>query len=156
VRRQYQLRQEDTEAVTARRRTLISTLAAKDRERQTIIGMARRGTIRPDEAETQLEEIASEQRDLQLEMDAIANRQAMTELFEGQARSAEGLLNEIRMRVAGGLDDETKRAVVRQLLGRIVVHTEGEGFRKQAHVSLEYLFRDPVKLATDVDNLHTA
>ena len=149
VRRQYLQLHQDAAALSTRRRDLIAALATKDRERQTVIGMARRGTIRPDEAESELEAIAGEQRELQAQLDAIANRQALADAFEERASSAEALLGQIRARVDEGLDDETRREVVRQLVGEIAVQTEGEAYRKSARVRIRYLFGQPRELASE-------
>jgi len=81
---------------------------------------------------------------LQAKLDTLSAHEDSVALYEAQAKSAAALLTELRERLVGdGLDFETKREIVRTLVGQIRVDTEGTGHRKVAHVSMRYWFGDP-------------
>jgi site-specific DNA recombinase len=60
ARRQLEVRREQVVDITGQRQQLLGRIAGKDQERGDILALLRRGTIRIDEAEQQLEAIAAE------------------------------------------------------------------------------------------------
>ena len=133
--------------VTAQRRQLMGMVAAKDRERADILSLLRRGTIRLDEAESQLDAIAAEQAALQAEIDQLTNQQAVYEAGEQQLLTAEALLADLRTRLDAGLDEATRKLIIRALVRQIAVRTEGEGRTRGTTVTVEYAFAEPSSVA---------
>jgi hypothetical protein len=80
---------------------------------------------------------------IQAEIDRLADRQALYEANEQQIRTAEALLADLRARLDAGLDEETRQTVVRALVRKIVIRTEGEGRDRTAKAVVDYAFAEP-------------
>jgi site-specific DNA recombinase len=129
--------------IAAERREWLANLSGKDRERSTILTLLRKGTIRLEEAEQQLDAISGEQAAIQAELDRLANRQAIHEAGEQQIRAAETLLADLRAKLDEGLDDPTRQAVVQALVRQIVVTTgPGTGRARRASIKIDYAFAE--------------
>ena len=133
--------------VAGERRALMAELARKDRERGDILALLRRGTITLAEAEWQLGDIAAQQAAAQAEIDRLAGRQALYDADAQRVRTAEALLADLRARLDAGLDDATRQAVVRALVRKITIRTEGEGRTRSATALVDYAFDAPVGFA---------
>jgi site-specific DNA recombinase len=144
ARRQLTERYEAAVDIGAERRRLLAKLAGKDRERGDILSLLRKGTIKLDEAEHQLDDIAAQQAEIQAELDRLANRQALVDASNQQVLTAEALLADLRSRLVAGVDAATRQAVVQALVRQIVVRAEGARRQKEARISIEYAFGDPI------------
>ena len=143
ARQQLAERNKDVEIVVGERRELLAKLAGKDRERGDILALLRKGTINLNEAEQQLNDIAAQQAALQAELDRLANQQALYEAGEQQVRTAEALLESLRAQLDAGVDEETRRTVVRALVRCITVRPGPTGRGSEARVTVEYAFAEP-------------
>jgi len=147
VQAQLAERRQDVVDMTAHRQRLMAALAGKDRERADILTLLRRGRIRVDEAESQLDGIGAEQAALQAEIDSLVNQQAVFEADAQRILTAETLLADLRARLDAGLDEATRKAIVRALVRQIIVQTEGEGKTRSVTVRVEYAFAEPAGVA---------
>ena len=91
---------------------------------------------------------AAQQAVIQAEVDRLASRQALYDADEQRIRTAEALLADLRARVDAGLDEAKRQAVVRALVRKITVRTEGEGRAGSATVLVDYAFDDPSAFVT--------
>jgi site-specific DNA recombinase len=117
---------------------------SKQAERDTVIGLYRRGRIDAATLDRQLDQIAEEESELQ---DMISEREAMltdAQRAGEELRSAEALLQDLRTRLGTSLDFSTRRRIVEILVERVTVDTitDDQG-KKQATITVRYRFDAP-------------
>jgi site-specific DNA recombinase len=119
-------------------------LAQKNVERQRVMGLYRRGTVRLGEAEVQLQEIDREEAALKESLASLRSKQSTQEISKEVYASAETLLRSLRSAVAGEVPWEKKREIVEQLVKEVVVGphetTGGRWCTEPLKVTIRYRF----------------
>lgn len=119
-------------------------LGSKQAERDTVVGLYRRGRIDTMTLDRQLDQIAEEECELQ---DAITQREAaLTDArrTEDDLRTADDLLHDLRARLDASLDFPTRRRIIETLVGGVTVDTEtDERGHKRVAVTVRYRFDAP-------------
>ncbi len=119
-------------------------LGSKQAERDTVVGLYRRGRIDAMTLDHQLDQIAEEARDLE---EAIAQHEAtLTDArrAEDNLRTADELLHDLRARLDVQLDYQTRRRIVETLVERVTVNTEAdEHGHRHAVATVRYRFDAP-------------
>ncbi len=133
-----------------RRRTVLGELAAKERERERILTLFRRGTITADEAEGQLEAIAREAGHLRESLESMRAQAALLEAQEAFLTDSALLLVRLRdeLEEIEQVDDwARKRDVIERYVRQIVVETRDTGKRRKEAVISLYLRLRPAPIA---------
>jgi site-specific DNA recombinase len=116
---------------------------AKQREKDAVITLFRRGRIDAAALDRQLDQIQQEETHLRDQVDALHERMRDSQAEERHVQGAADLLTELRPRLDEPLTWELKRQLVERLVARIVVDTDtDENGRKRAKVRITYRF-DP-------------
>jgi site-specific DNA recombinase len=127
----------------ADRLTLEAALESFAGQRDRILDLYRRDLITPEDLEGQLQKIASEQKAVEERLRALDGEGAVDPEPIGP-----DLLEEIRSRLHGGLDDRTRQEIVSLLVGRIVIRPEEVDGEKQTKATVEYRFPGVVPTST--------
>ncbi len=132
--------------LTARRQTLTAQLAEKERERERVRTLYRRGAITLAEAEAELAAIAQEIATLQALAESLATEAALTQAEEAQLATAATLLAQLRAELDAieATDDRPrKQQIIALLVHGITVTTEGTGRRARVIAHVRYAFPPP-------------
>ncbi len=123
---------------------LEAALAQKDVERQRIMALYRRGTVKLSEAETQLQEIEREEAALREALAALRSEQNSLKASKESFASAKKLLRSLRSAVAGEVPWEKKREIVELLVKEIIVGphetTGGRWCTEPLKITVKYRF----------------
>jgi len=132
------------------RKRLAADLAGKETERERVLGMFRRGRITSDEAERELDAIASEATQIRDLIESLKTQAQMAEAQEAYLSDAASMLARVRGRVQQ-IEEENdwaaKRDLIELLVPRMIVRTEITGTtpggrrRKDTRVALTLAFR---------------
>jgi site-specific DNA recombinase len=147
IHRLQQQLQADLEPVPGtdnRRRELELAMGAKQNEHDRVLDAYRRGLFDIDELEVLITRSRGELEALREKLAGIN----LTETERGQSRSnlsdVESLLVELRDKIQGPLDWETRRQIVEALVSGIRTSTTGQGRNKEASIEVTYAFETPV------------
>jgi hypothetical protein len=110
----------------------VHALAEKAQERDRVMTLFRRGRIRLEDAETQLDDIAREEAELRQQLAAIDAQKAIAEAYEAHITGVSLLLHQLQNRLAE-IDRTNDLTIKRQVVGLLVkgiriVHEEGRGW----------------------------
>jgi site-specific DNA recombinase len=134
---------EPVAGANARKRDLELAMGAKQNEHDRVLDGYRRGLFDIDELEVLITRSRGELEALREKLAGIN----LTETERGQSRSnlsdVESLLVELRDKVQGPLDWETRRQIVEALVSGIRASTTGEGRNKEASIEVTYAFEAP-------------
>jgi len=112
-----------------------NALADLPAQRDRVLEAFRRSYMSPIDLDRQMEAVASEEKALQTRLAELTPAEPSTE----DELDAD-LLQEIRTRLAEGVDDVMKREIISLLVERIDVNTEEVGGRKRATIIIRYRF----------------
>jgi hypothetical protein len=118
-------------------------LAAKDGERERVVGLYRKGHITCAEAESELDRTAAEAKELRVLLAGLDAQAALVVATEVQVLEVDALLGSLRDEIAliEETDDWTrKRQIVELLVRQITVWTTGTGRGKSAELLVSYHF----------------
>jgi site-specific DNA recombinase len=116
--------------------------------RKIAIDLRTRGRITDEELDPLLDEITKAQNKVEKRLKAL-----QPEPEEKQPEPLdEDLLNELRKRLDTGLTPEQRQEIVRLLVKRITIYTEGEGNNRRARATIEYRFTKPSLVAVQTRN----
>ncbi len=159
VLKQLEERQGDQAEVGARLQADITklqkALATKASERERVVTAYRRGFIEEADLSRQLEQLQREEKLIEGQLHTLSDQAESVEAARSHIRGAEELLCELHQRLDTSLDWETKRQLIERLVAWIRVDTT-EGTckngkpKKQAVVTVRYVFARPVKAPRDV------
>lgn len=140
-----QERDSDTSAAVkeVERITLEKTMQQLAQRRKTAIDLRTRGRITDEEMDEVLAEVAREQSKVEERLEALE-----PETEKEPEPISEDLLDEIRKRLDLGLTPQQRQEIVRLLVKRITIYTEGEGKDRKARAVIEYRFTPPVAVLT--------
>lgn len=141
-------RQAEAENLEPQRLALQGQIVEKEREKERVLALYRRGRITIDEADEQLDEIGRERVALQARLDALRSRDDLASLLSARIRAEEEMLRDLGLEW-DALSFDEKRQAVRSALVRIDVHTEGDGRQKRARIALVPTFPD-IPISSDV------
>lgn len=132
-----------------RRPALLRQIAAKDQERERMVGLYRRGRITDEELEEQLDDIERETRELREMLGRIGTQDAMARAYEARLQSAAALLARLRAQLREGepVTWEQKREAIEKLVARIEVRTGEDG---RARVEGVFTFSDAQELGPEL------
>jgi site-specific DNA recombinase len=117
------------------------SLQAKNREKDTIITLFRRGRIDEHSLDSQLDQIQQEESELQKQMAHLQGLMQDAHSLEAVLRSAEEMLQKLRQRLEEPLTWELKRQLIEALIERILVKTvETEKGKQEARITVIYRF----------------
>lgn len=145
---QNQLRErlEQSAGLEAERARLERVLEDKDRERERVMTLFRRGLITLREVEDQLGTLSREAVELRALVDSLDAQADLVRAWESRVVDAAVILDQLRERLADieGRDDwEAKRQIVELLVDDVAVHTQRRGKTKQGTVTIRYTFGEP-------------
>jgi hypothetical protein len=129
------------------RRSLENALETKAEERARILGLFRKGRIDEATLDSQMDEIAAEEKSLKVRLDAV--REAEPEEDAAALASVPAMLEKLREKLDAGLTWELKRQLVEVLVDGITVDTIGTEKTRQAVVNVRYRFVSSVETCTD-------
>ena len=130
--------------VETRRRELAQAITAKEAETDRVLDAYRRGLMDIEALETHVIRSKFELAPLQAELANIMDTEAQRGQDVGNLVRTESLLRELKDRVEGPLDSQTKRLVVEALVSGVMVETTGRGRKKTAEVEVTYAFSEPM------------
>lgn len=117
------------------------SLQAKNREKDTVITLFRRGRIDERDLDAQLDQIAQEEGDLHKQIEHLQTRLHDAQSTETVLRSAEDMLQKLRGRLEEPLAWEIQRQLIEALIERIVVTTvENEQGKQESRITVIYRF----------------
>jgi site-specific DNA recombinase len=132
----------------AERITLESAKKQLSQRRKTTIDLRTRGRITDEELDNLLDEVTEEQLNIEERLKAL-----QPEPEEKQPEPLdEDMLNELRKRLDTGLTPLQRQEIVRLLVKRINIYTEGEGKDRKARATIEYRFTKPSLVAVQTRN----
>jgi len=117
-----------------------AALAAKDGERDKVLGLYRRGRITEMVLDAQLDSIEAERATLAAEVAAAEDTGRARAETEGRLQGAAGLLAELGRRLDAGLTFETRRKIVEALVENVEVRTSRADGRGEVSVAVTYCF----------------
>lgn len=116
--------------------------------RKTAIDLRTRGRITDAELNALLDEVTEEQSNVEKRLKAL-----QPEPEEKQPEPLdEDIINELRKRLDTGLTALQRQEIVRLLVKRITIYTEGEGKDRKARATIEYRFTKPSSGAVQTGN----
>jgi len=118
-------------------------LAAKDAERDIILGLFRRGRIAEAALDKQLDAIAKEEDDAKAHIADLHTRARSADAVQVALSGAEATLRELA--TVEVTDDAVKRSIMERLVKRVTVHTLGAGRNREPEAVIEYYFGSPEK-----------
>jgi site-specific DNA recombinase len=120
---------------------LQQNLQAKNREKDTVITLFRRGRIDERSLDSQLDQIQQEESDLQKQIERLQGLVQDAHTMETALRSTEELLQKLRQRLEEPLTWELKRNLIEALIERILIQTiETQEGKKEARITVIYRF----------------
>ncbi len=139
-----QERDDDVSAVVqeAERMTLEKAMEQLAQRRKNSIDIRTRGSITNKEFDGLLDEVAREQSKIEERLQVLK-----PETEKEPEPINEDLLTEIRHRLDSGLTPLQKQEIVRLLVKRITIYTEGEGKARKVRAVIEYRFTKPSSVA---------
>jgi site-specific DNA recombinase len=135
------LRGDEAEQLRAEVAHLQQSVQIKNREKDTVITLFRRGRIDERSLDAQLDQIQQEEKDLQQQIAHLQGLLQNAHSVEATLRSTEELLQTLRHRLEEPLTWELKRQLIEALIERIVVNTidTAQG-KKEASITVIYRF----------------
>ena len=141
VAEQMNLRGDEAELLRAQIARLQQSLQAKNREKDAVVTLFRRGRIDERSLDAQLDQIQQEEGDLQQQIAHLQGLLQNAHSVEATLRSTEELLQSLRHRLEEPLTWELKRQLIEALIERILVNTvEAEQGKKEASITVIYRF----------------
>jgi site-specific DNA recombinase len=135
------LRGDETEQLRAEVARLQQSVQIKNREKDAVITLFRRGRIDERSLDAQLDQIQQEEKDLQQQIAHLQGLLQNAHSVETALRSTEELLQTLRHRLEEPLTWELKRQLIEALIERIVVNTiDTEQGKKEARITVIYRF----------------
>ncbi|GAC1615285.1 MAG: site-specific DNA recombinase SpoIVCA [Ktedonobacteraceae bacterium] len=120
---------------------LQQSLQAKNREKDTVITLFRRGRIDEHSLDSQLDQIQQEESDLQKQIERLQGLMQDAHSIETALRSAEEMLQKLRQRLEEPLTWELKRQLIEALIERILIRTlKNEKGKQEASITVIYRF----------------
>jgi site-specific DNA recombinase len=118
-------------------------LAQKADERNRVVGLYRRGRLSDTELDSQLDEIRKEELALEAQIAELRHKLAGTKSIESTIKSAEALLEKLRVRLDETVSWEQKRRLIEVLVAGVRVDTFEECGVKQTNITVSYRFSHP-------------
>ena len=113
----------------------------KNKEKDTVIGLFRRGRIDESDLDRQLDQIQQEESNIQKQIEQVQVLVQNARSIDTSLRTAEEMLQTLRQRLEEPITWEIKRQVVEALVERILVRTVfGEGGKSKARITVNYRF----------------
>jgi site-specific DNA recombinase len=141
VTEQMEQRGDEAERLRAEVAHLQQSLQAKNREKDTVITLFRRGRIDERSLDSQLDQIQKEECDLQKQIERLQGLMQDAQTIETTLRSTEEMLTKLRQCLEEPPTWELKRQLLEALIERILVNTvENEKGRKEARITVIYRF----------------
>lgn len=138
---QMSLRGDEAEHLRAELARLQQGLQTKNREKDAVITLFRRGRIDDRSLDAQLDQIQQEEEDLQHQIEHLQGHVQNAHSVEAALRSTEELLLHLRHRLEEPLTWELKRQLIEALIERIVVNTiDTKQGKKEARITVIYRF----------------
>jgi site-specific DNA recombinase len=147
VAEQMNQRGDEAEQLRAEIAHLQQSLQAKNREKDAVITLFRRGRIDERSLDSQLDQIQQEECDLQKQIEHLQGLMQDAHTVEATLRSTEELLQRLRQRLEEPLTWELKRQLIEALIERILVTTvDTEQGKKEARITVIYHFGASLEL----------
>ncbi|HJT58432.1 MAG TPA: recombinase family protein [Ktedonobacteraceae bacterium] len=126
---------------------LQQNLQAKNREKDAVITLFRKGRIDERSLNSQLDQIEQEERDLQKEIEQLQGLMQDAQNIETTLRSTEETLKRLRQHLEEPITWELKRQLIEDLIERIVIDTvENEHGKKESKIMVIYRFGASVEV----------
>lgn len=139
--------------VEAQRQAILGQIAAKDKERDRVLTLYRKGHITLDEVDEQMATIGREAAQLRAMAEAIKAQDEITQALEAQLSETTAMLGQLRENfeeIERTNDFARKRQIVELLVRGITVHTEEtEGGKRRARVAVRFAFGKPRSIVVD-------
>ncbi|MCY9762708.1 recombinase family protein [Paenibacillus alvei] len=136
---------------TDEKELVIKSLMTKDNEKQNILELYRKNLITSSDVEIQLLKIAGEKKELENRAKDLTDLIERNALKEKQTNDIDSILSDLRKILKNDLTYEAKRAIVKLLVKKIVVHTHFDDGKKRNHsasVNTEFSFNVKVSDGT--------
>lgn len=144
---QLNQRGDEADQLRAEVARLQQSLQARNREKDTVITLFRRGRIDERSLDSQLDQIQQEERDLQHQIDHLQELMQEAQAVESTLRSTQELLQRLRQRLEEPTTWELKRQLIEALIERLVVTTvDTEQGKKEARITVIYRFGASLEL----------
>jgi hypothetical protein len=128
---------------------LEDTLEEKTEERDRILGLFRKGRIKEDALNVQMDQIDREEAALKVRIDDLATQLRGTEAGAARLGSASAVLAKLRARLDEPISWERKRQLIETLVEGVRVDTFHENGKRCAAVTVTYRLASRVDICTD-------
>jgi site-specific DNA recombinase len=137
-------RQVQTHNLEQERMAQVLAISHKEKEKERILDLYRRGRITVADLERQLEKIATEEAGLKTRLVSLETSLKGQEAIATRLVAAQDLLHSLRQRLKEEFSWEEKREIVESLVLEVRVDTIGEGKEKEADITVTYAFSSSV------------
>jgi site-specific DNA recombinase len=145
-------RQVQTHNLEQERMAQVLAISHKEKEKERILDLYRRGRITVADLERQLEKIATEEAGLKTRLVSLETSLKGQEAIATRLVAAQDLLHSLRQRLKEEFSWEEKREIVESLVLEVRVDTIGEGKEKEADITVTYAFSSSVVSCKDTDS----
>ena len=145
-------RESESEGSDAEQAALVISANHKERERDAILDLYRKGRIKVADLERQLIKIDQEEAELKARLNFLDKERNSREIKSSHLSDARQLLHTIRKRIKAEFSWEEKREIVELLVREVKVDSVGEARGKEARSTVTYAFEGCTATRTGRDS----
>jgi len=128
----------DTERTRAEMAGLQASLDERERERDRVIALYRKGRIEEDVLERQMQEIEAEVAELRREIETLAGRLEAVDSGAAQLEAAAAVLEKLGARLQEPVDWQLQRELIEHLVQQVRVDTVEQDGKRTASITMMY------------------